>query len=169
HQEQNFMVTLADTGLNTMTGGRVKRIKKYIDDDTFMLTYGDGVADINIRSLINFHKSHGKIGTLTTVRPISRYGLLEIDNDSKVMQFTEKPQTEGWASAGFLIFNKDVFDYLAEDDCILEQEPLTRLAAEGQLMAYKHDGFFFAMDTYREYKQLNEMWDRGNPPWKIWP
>ncbi len=168
HQEQNFMLTLADTGLNTMTGGRVKRTKKYIDDDIFMLTYGDGVADINIKSLIDFHKSHGKVATVTTVRPISRYGILDIDNNSAVKEFTEKPPTKGWASAGFFVFNKGVFDYLTGDECILEQEPLTRLAAEGQLMAYQHDGFFFAMDTYREYKQLNEMWDRGNPPWKIW-
>lgn len=168
HQEQNFRVTLADTGLNTMTGGRVKRIKQYIDNDLFMLTYGDGLADVNIKSLIDFHKSHGKIATITTVRPISRYGILDIDPDSNVMKFTEKPQAEGWASAGFFVFNPALFDYLTGDDCILEQEPLKRLAAEGQLMAYRHNGFFFPMDTYREYQQLNEMWDTGNSPWSIW-
>lgn len=168
HQEQNFRVTLADTGLNTMTGGRVGKIKQYIDDDLFMLTYGDGLADVNIKSLIDFHKSHGKIATITTVRPISRYGILDIDQDSNVMKFTEKPQAEGWASAGFFVFNQALFDYLTGDDCILEQEPLKRLAAEGQLMAYRHNGFFFPMDTYREYQQLNEMWDTGNSPWSIW-
>lgn len=168
HQEQDFKVTLADTGLNTMTGGRVQKIQKYIDDDLFMLTYGDGVADIDVQRLIEFHKSHGKMATVTTVRPISRYGILDINDEGEVVKFTEKPQAESWVSVGFFVFNKSVFDYLRGDDCILEQEPLTRLAAEGELMAYRHDGFFFAMDTYREYKQLNEMWDTGNPPWKIW-
>lgn len=168
HQEQNFMVTLADTGLNTMTGGRVNRIKKYIDEELFMLTYGDGVANIDINSLIDFHKSHGKLATMTTIHPISRYGTLELEDDSQVIKFTEKPLSKGWASAGFFVFNRGVFNCLDGDECILEQRPLQNLVAEGQLMAYKHDGFFFAMDTYREYKQLNEMWDRGDPPWKIW-
>ena len=168
HQEQDFKVTLANTGLNTMTGGRVKKIKKYIDDELFMLTYGDGLGNVNIKNLIDFHKSHGKIATITTVRPTSRYGILDLDNGSQVMKFTEKPQAEGWASAGFCVFNRSLFDYLPEDDCMLEHETLRRLAVEGQLMAYQHDGFFFPMDTYREYQQLNEMWEQGNSPWRIW-
>jgi glucose-1-phosphate cytidylyltransferase len=133
-----------------------------------MLTYGDGLGNVNIKNLIDFHKSHGKVATITTVRPTSRYGILDLDNSSQVMKFTEKPQAEGWASAGFCVFNRSLFDYLPEDDCMLEHEPLRRLAVEGQLMAYQHDGFFFPMDTYREYQQLNEMWEQGNSPWRIW-
>ena len=168
HQEQDFNVTLAETGQETMTGGRVKRIEKYITDDTFMVTYGDGVADVDIGALLDFHKSHGKLATVTTVRPISRFGILDVDNQGTVQQFTEKPQLDGWASAGYLILNRRIFDYLEGDDCFLEREPLERLAAEGQLMAYRHEGFFFAMDTYREYKYLNELWDNGEAPWRVW-
>jgi len=168
HREQDFNVTLAETGLETMTGGRVKRIKKYITDDLFMVTYGDGVSDVNIGKLLDFHKSHGKLATITTVRPISRYGILDVDHQGNVQQFTEKPQLDGWASAGYLILNRRVFDYIGGDDCFLEREPLERLAAEGQLMAYRHEGFFFAMDTYREYKYLNELWDNGEAPWRVW-
>jgi len=168
HREQDFNVTLAETGLETMTGGRVKRIKKYITDDLFMVTYGDGVSDVNIGKLLDFHKSHGKLATITTVRPISRYGILDVDHQGNVQQFTEKPQLDGWASAGYLILNRRVFDYIGGDDCFLEREPLERLAAEGQLMAYRHEGFFFAMDTYREYKYLNELWDNQEAPWRVW-
>jgi glucose-1-phosphate cytidylyltransferase len=150
-----------------MTGGRVKRIQKYIDDDTFLLTYGDGVADLDISRLVEFHKSHGKLATVTAVTPSSRFGVLEMNKNS-VMRFLEKPRTEGYASAGFFVFNRRVFDYLGGDDCTLELEPLERLAREGQLMAYKHEGFFFAMDTYREYEYLNQLWNKGQAPWKVW-
>ena len=167
HGEQDFQVTLADTGLSTMTGGRVKRIQKYIDDDTFLLTYGDGVANLDIAKLVAFHQSHGKLATVTAVSPSSRFGVLET-NKNRVMSFLEKPRTEGIASAGFFVFNRKVFDYLGGDDCILEHEPLERLAREGELMAYKHEGFFFAMDTYREYEYLNELWSKGQAPWKVW-
>jgi len=167
HAEQGFQVTLADTGLSTMTGGRVKRIRKYIDADTFLLTYGDGLADLDIARLVEFHKSHGKLATVTAVSPRSRFGVLEM-NKNRVMSFLEKPQTEGVASAGFFVLNKKVFDYIGGDDCILEHEPLERLAREGELMAYKHDGFFFAMDTYREYEYLNQLWNKGEAPWKVW-
>ncbi len=167
HGEQDFQVTLADTGLSTMTGGRVKRIQKYIDDDTFLLTYGDGVADLNIARLVEFHRSHGKLATVTAVTPSSRFGVLEM-NKNRVMSFLEKPRTEGVASAGFFVFNRKVFDYLGGDDCTLEHEPLERLAREGELMAYKHEGFFFAMDTYREYEYLNQLWSKGQAPWKVW-
>ena len=168
HKEQDFRVTLADTGQETMTGGRIKRIEKYVDGDTFLVTYGDGLADVNIAKLVAFHKSHGKIATVTTVRPHSRFGILETSSDGKVLAFTEKPQLDGWASAGFLVFDRKLFEYIEGDDCILEREPLERLAAEGQLMAYRHEGFFFAMDTYREYLYLNELWQSGKAPWRVW-
>ncbi|MBM3156773.1 MAG: glucose-1-phosphate cytidylyltransferase [Chloroflexi bacterium] len=168
HSEQDFHVTLADTGLETMTGGRIKRVEKYIGGDTFMVTYGDGVADIDIGALVDFHRQHGRLATLTAVHPFSRFGILTMDNNSAVLHFAEKPQVEEWVSAGFFVFNRGVFDYLSGDDCFLEREPLERLAHEGQLMAYKHEGFFYAMDTYRDYKFLNEMWDSGRTPWKVW-
>ena len=168
HNEQNFSVTLVDTGLETMTGGRVKRIEKYIGEDTFMVTYGDGVADIDIAAVVDFHHAHGQIVTMTTVRPISRFGLLDVDDTGRALNFAEKPKLDVWASAGFFVFNRQIFDYLGGDDCVLEQEPLERLAHEGKLMAYRHSGFFFAMDTYREYKYLNELWATGKGPWKVW-
>jgi glucose-1-phosphate cytidylyltransferase len=168
HCEQDFHVTLADTGLETMTGGRVKRVKKFIDGDTFLVTYGDGVADLNIRRLVDFHFSHGRSATVTTVNPISRFGVLDVDDGGRVLNFAEKPQLDGRVSAGFFVFNRKVFDYISGDDCFLEREPLERLVREGQLMAYRHDGFFFAMDTYREYKYLNELWTGGRAPWKVW-
>jgi glucose-1-phosphate cytidylyltransferase len=168
HEEQGFQVTLADTGLNTMTGGRLKRIQKYIDGDTFMLTYGDGLADIDMRRLLEFHKSHGKLATVTAVLPPSRYGILQIEKAGKVDKFLEKPRTESFASAGFFVLQREVFDYLGGDDCIFEHEPLGRLSADGQLMAYQHDGFFYSMDTYREYQYLNDLWAKQEAPWKVW-
>jgi glucose-1-phosphate cytidylyltransferase len=168
HEEQDFRVTLVDTGLETMTGGRILRVKPYVDGDTFLVTYGDGVADIDLTRLLRFHQDHGRLATVTTVKPTSRFGLLEIGNDARVTSFREKPQVEGWMSAGFFVFDRRMFDYLTGDDCILERMPLERLASEGQLMAYRHEGFFFAMDTYREYQHLNRIWDSGKAPWKIW-
>jgi glucose-1-phosphate cytidylyltransferase len=168
HKEQGFEVTLADTGLNTMTGGRLQRVRKYINNETFMLTYGDGVADIDVARLLEFHKQHGKIATVTTVTPISRFGIVEMGNAGQVLQFIEKPKTEAFASAGFFVFEPGIFDYLEGDDCILERLPLQRLAADGQLMANEHEGFFYAMDTYREYEFLNDLWSKGQAPWKIW-
>jgi glucose-1-phosphate cytidylyltransferase len=169
HEEQDFNVTLAETGLDSMTGSRVKQVEKYIDEETFMVTYGDGLSDINIRKLLEFHKSHGKLATITTVKPFSRFGIIELGKGGQVEAFAEKPRVEGWASAGFFIFNRRVFDYLrAEADCVLEREPLERLAAAGQLMAYQHEGFFFAMDTYREYLYLNDLWNSGKSPWAVW-
>jgi len=167
HTEQGFQVTLADTGQATMTGGRVKRIRKYIDGDTFLSTYGDGVVDLNIAKLVEFHRSHGKLATVTAVTPSSRFGVLEM-NKNRVMSFLEKPRMEGFASAGYFVLNRRVFDYISGDDCIFEHEPLERLAKEGELMAYKHEGFFFAMDTYREYEYLNQLWNTGQARWKVW-
>jgi glucose-1-phosphate cytidylyltransferase len=168
HAEQDFRVTLADTGLEVQTGGRIKRIQRYIDGDTFLVTYGDGLADLDIGRLVDYHKSHGKLATVTTVRPISRFGTVALEEDGAVKQFTEKPRTEGWISAGFFVFDRRIFDYLGGDDCVLEREPLENLSADGQLRAYRHHGFFYAMDTYREYQYLNDQWSSGRASWKIW-
>jgi glucose-1-phosphate cytidylyltransferase len=169
HTEQGFTVTLADTGQDSMTGGRIQRIEKYIDGDTFLLTYGDGVSDVNIARLMEFHRSHDKIATVTTVPPISRFGMIKLTGgNDHVQSFNEKPKTDGWMSAGYFILNRGVFDYLGDDHTIFERQPMERLVADGQLMAYRHDGFFYAMDTYREYQHLNELWNRGEAPWRVW-
>ncbi len=169
HAEQDFRVTLADTGMDSMTGGRIARLRKYVTDDGFMATYGDGIGDVDIAKVLAFHHTHGKIATVTTFRPVSRFGILDIDESHGVMNFIEKPRGDAWASAGFFVFHRRVFDYLGGDDCVLEREPLERLAADGELMAYHHEGFFYAMDTFREYQVLNDLWKSGRAPWKIWP
>jgi len=168
HTEQGFLVTLAETGAETLTGGRIARIRKYVEGDTFLLTYGDGVSDVDISRLVEFHKSHGKIATVTTVRPISRFGMIELGEGGAVRAFNEKPKSDGWMSAGFFVLNRGVFDYIGSGDCTFERQPMERLAEDGQLMAYRHDGFFFAMDTFREYQHLNDLWNRGAPPWRVW-
>jgi len=168
HEEQNFSITLADTGLETMTGGRLRRASKYLSDDCFMVTYGDGVSDVDIGKLVEFHKSHGKLATVTTFRPVSRFGILDINAANQVQNFIEKPKSDAWASAGYFVFQREVLDYLDDDQCILEHAPLERLAADRQLIAYNHDGFFYAMDTYREYQILNDLWKNGEAPWKVW-
>ena len=169
HQEQDFAVTLVDTGLDTMTGGRLQRAARYLsDDETFLLTYGDGLSDVNVCDLIKFHRRHGRIATVTSVPPISRFGVLESDDRGQVQRFMEKPRANGLISAGYFVFNRRIFDYLNGPQCVLEREPLERLAREGQLMAYRHDGFFYAMDTYREYQHLNELWAGEQTPWKVW-
>ncbi|MBI4432105.1 MAG: glucose-1-phosphate cytidylyltransferase [Candidatus Omnitrophica bacterium] len=168
HPEQDFRVTLVETGLETMTGGRVKRSEPYIDTDLFIVTYGDGVSDVDVQDLVRFHRSHGKMATVTIVKPVSRFGVVDLDSKGRIKHFAEKPQLDGWASAGFMVFNKNFFKYLGGDDCVLERDPLERLAREGELMAYRHEGFFYAMDTYREYNYLNELWTGGKAPWRIW-
>ena len=168
HNEQGYSVTLADTGVNSMTGGRILRVERYIKDDIFLLTYGDGVIDVNIREVVEFHKSHGKIATVTSVAPVSRFGMLDLSGDDRVRKFTEKPISDGWMNAGYFVLNRKVFDYLTGDDCIFEREPLERLATDGQLMAYRHDGFFYAMDTFREYQHLNDLWNGSTAPWRVW-
>jgi glucose-1-phosphate cytidylyltransferase len=165
HGEQDYFVTLADTGLDSMTGGRLNRVEKYITEENFMLTYGDGVSNIDIKALVEFHMSHGRCATVTAVHPVSRYGIIEIDKKGAVQNFAEKPVMNDWISAGFFVFNRKIFNYLGGDDCFLELDPLQRLAQEGELMAFKHDGFFFSMDTFRDYKYLNDMWDKGETPW----
>ena len=166
HTEQDFNVTLIDTGLHTMTGGRIKRIEQYIKTDHFMVTYGDGLADVDIGALVKFHTSHGKAATLTATRPPSRYGLLDVAENGQINRFREKAVSE-WINGGFFVFNRQVFDYL-DTDCVLEQKPLEKLAEDGQLMSFAHEGFWMGMDTYREYELLNTLWDEGNVPWKTW-
>ena len=166
HGEQSFSVTLASTGQMTMTGGRVHRAARYIDDDTFMLTYGDGVSNIDIGKLVDFHQSHGKLATISTMRPMSRFGELDIGSGGVVNRFVEKPQRDAWASCGYFVLNRRVFDLLDGDQCIFEREPLERLTRDGELVAYQHEGFFFAMDTFRELQYLNGLWDKGDAPWK---
>jgi glucose-1-phosphate cytidylyltransferase len=169
HREQDYHVTLADTGQDTMTGARVKAVQKYIGDDTFLATYGDGLSDVDISKVVEFHRAHGRMATVTTVRPVSRFGIVEIDGGNNITSFAEKPQVDGWVNAGFFVFNRGVFDYLSDSpDCVLEREPLERMARDGELMAYRHDGFFYAMDTYRDYLYLNEVWNQGVAPWSVW-
>jgi glucose-1-phosphate cytidylyltransferase len=164
----NLQVNLIDTGIPTMTGGRIKRLKPYVGNTTFMLTWGDGVSDIDINKLLQFHKSHGKLATLTAVRPPARYGHMSFDGD-RVTSFTEKPQTiEGWINGAFFVLEPQIFDYIEGDHTQWEKEPLTNLARDGQLMAYKHDSYWQCMDTLREKHILEELWKTGNPPWKVW-
>lgn len=165
---EDWKVHLVDTGQNSMTGGRIKRLESHLKDETFMVTYGDGVSDINITDLVNFHKSHGKLGTVTAVHPPARYGELLINKDLTT-GFSEKPQThEGWINGGFLVFEPQVLDYLTGDESVLEIEVLERLSKENQLVAYKHHGFWQCMDTLRDKRQLDAAWKSGNPPWKVW-
>jgi len=165
----DWKVTLADTGLNSMTGARLAKVKKYIDSPLFMMTYGDGVADININKLVDFHKSHGKIATVTGVFPPSRFGDIVVEND-KVTQFVEKAQSgSGCINGGFFVFDKRIFDYVDDDEsCIFERIPMEKLAADGELMLYKHTGFWQCMDTIRDMKLLNDLWNNNKAPWKVW-
>jgi glucose-1-phosphate cytidylyltransferase len=169
HQEQSFEVTLADTGLTTMTGARVKRAARYLAKAPFIVTYGDGLCDVDLNALVRFHQRHGKLATVTSVKPKSRFGILELEAGGAVQAFAEKPEIDGWVNAGFFVFEPRVLDYLGEAaDCVLEREPLERLAKDGQLVAFRHPGFFQAMDTYREYQLLNDQWNCGKAPWKTW-
>jgi glucose-1-phosphate cytidylyltransferase len=166
---EDWRITFADTGLNTMTGGRVKQIAHYIDEDEFMLTYGDGVANINIPELVKFHRSHGKIGTVTAVSTPGRFGELGVTSGLEVQCFSEKPSGASSISGGFFVFNRKFFDYLPDDpNCVMEKGPLEKLASDDRLMAYRHTGFWQAMDTYREFEYLNDLWKKGEAPWKVW-
>ena len=163
-----WKVTLVDTGINTMTGGRIKRIKDYIGDEPFMLTYGDGVSNININELVDFHREHGKIGTMSSVQPEGRFGSIDMNSDGIVSNFMEKPKGDGsWINIGFFVFEPAIFDYIKGDSIIFEREPLETLAADKELNAYKHSGFWKCMDTLRDKTQLEEMWN-NNPQWKVW-
>lgn len=167
--QPHWKVHLVDTGLRTQTGGRLKRLAPWIGRETFMMTYGDGVADIDIRRLVEFHRSHGKLATVTAVRPPARFGGLSFDGDL-VVRFVEKPQAgEGWINGGFFVLEPGVLDYIEGDETVWEREPLERLAADGQLVAYKHEGFWQPMDTLREKQLLEALWESGKAPWKVWP
>lgn len=168
HDEFDWRVTVADTGLATMTGGRIKRIRDYVGDEPFLCTYGDGIADVDIASLLAFHKAHGKLATMTTTQPLSRFGVVDIEGDGAIGKFREKPKTDDWINIGYFVFEPGVFDYLDGDSTVLEEEPLHRLAADGQIAAFQHRGFWQPMDTFRESQMLNDMWSSGAPPWKVW-
>ena len=164
-----WKVTLVDTGLNTMTGGRIKRIKPYIGNESFMLTYGDGVSDVDIKELVEFHKKHGKIATMTAVNVGQQFGVLEIEKDGTISKFREKSNADGGViNAGYMVLNPDIFDYLADDTTVFECEPLEQVAKEGQLVAYKHNGFWKCMDTTRDKQQLEKMIEENNAPWMVW-
>jgi glucose-1-phosphate cytidylyltransferase len=166
--KEEWKVDLIDTGIDSLTGGRIKRLAPYMGNETFMLTWGDGVSDVNLNKLLEFHRSHGKLATLTAVRPTARFGHLDLDGD-KIVEFSEKPQTkEGWINGAFFVLEPEVFDYIDGDQTQWEKEPLERLAKDGQLMAYKHSSFWQCMDTLRDKKLLETLWQSGNPPWKIW-
>lgn len=168
NMSEPWKVTLVDTGLNTMTGGRIKRVRKYLDDEPFMVTYGDGVSDINISELVKYHQSHGKIGTMSAVQPEGRFGVLDIENN-QINAFREKSKDDsGWINCGFMVMNPEIFDYIDGDTTIFEKEPLEGLARDSQLMAYKHNGFWQCMDTLRDKEKLEKMWGSNNAPWKVW-
>ena len=164
-----WKVTLIDTGLRTMTGGRVKRIREYVGDEPFMLTYGDGVSDINLKELEAFHRAHGKIATISAVNVGLRFGVLDLGSNGQINSFREKNDSDGGViNGGFMIMNPEVFDYIEGDSTVFEKEPLENLAKNGELMAYHHTGFWKCMDTQRDKMQLEEMWASGNAPWKTW-
>jgi glucose-1-phosphate cytidylyltransferase len=167
-EKPEWIIDLVETGLNTMTGGRIKRLKPWLGESTFMLTWGDGLSDVDLKGLLAFHRSHGKLATLTAVRPAARYGHLEFEGN-RVVSFTEKPQTaEGWVNGAFFVLEPGIFNYIDGDQTMWEHEPLTNLARDGQLMAYQHTSFWQCMDTLREKHILQKLWDSGNPPWKLW-
>jgi len=168
-QAEDWKITLVDTGLNTMTGGRIKRVKEYLDNKTFMLTYGDGVADVNIEELVDYHKKHGKLATLTSVQPSGRFGALTMNEKGEVESFIEKPAGDGaWVNGGFFVLEPEVTDYITDDSTIWEREPLEQLSKDGELYAYKHKGFWKPMDTLRDKNELEKLWQEGIAPWKIW-
>ncbi len=163
-----WKITLVDTGLDTMTGGRIKRIRNHIDNTTFMLTYGDGLGDVPLKELLSFHQSHKKMATLTAVQPIGRFGALDMAGQA-VKSFIEKPKGDGgWINGGFFVLEPKVFDYIENDQSIWEKKPLEAIAAERQLNAYQHTGFWKPMDTLRDKRELEELWNTGKAPWKVW-
>ena len=171
HQNQSepWKVTLLETGLNTMTGGRIKQVKKYINNETFMMTYGDGVSNVNINELLNYHTANGKKITMTAVQPEGRYGALTFDENDLVTNFMEKPQGDGlWINGGFFVCEPSILDAIDNDSTVFEQEPLNKLAIDNELVAFKHHDFWRCMDTIKDKGNLNEMWGKNNAPWKIW-
>jgi len=169
NNSENWRVSVIDTGLNTMTGGRIKRIKEYVGDEPFMLTYGDGLCTVDLKKLAEFHKAHGKTATITTVNISEMKGVLEIGSDGKITSFREKEDCDAsLINGGFMVFNKEIFNYLEDDSTVLEKTPFKRLCEDGELMSFYHDGFWQCMDTQREKEKLEKMWENGQAPWKIW-
>jgi glucose-1-phosphate cytidylyltransferase len=166
--QENWTAELVNTGLHTEVGGRIKRMSPYFGGETFMVTYGDGVSDVNLHELLQFHRSHGRLATVTAVRPPARFGQLDIA-DNQVVMFKEKPQLEtGWINGGYFVLEPGVMDYIEGDETVLEREPMERLAKEGELMAYLHHSFWVGVDTLRDKRLLESLWDSGDPPWKLW-
>jgi glucose-1-phosphate cytidylyltransferase len=164
-----WRVTVVDTGADTLTGGRLARVREYVGDDTFMLTYGDGLADVDVSGLLAFHRSHGRSATVTAVQPSGRFGALDVGDDGSVESFIEKPAGDGaWINGGFFVLEPDVFDYVGGDDVSWEREPLEALSRDGRLMAYRHEGFWQPMDTLRDKRALEALWLSGEAPWKVW-
>jgi glucose-1-phosphate cytidylyltransferase len=168
-QAEPWNITLVDTGANTLTGGRIKRVKHHIGDSPFMLTYGDGVSDVNVTALVDYHKQHGKLCTVTSVQPSGRFGAITFAEDSQVQAFTEKPKGDGaWINGGFFVCEPSVIDFIEGDDTTWEKEPMENIAAQGQMMAYKHHGFWKPMDTLRDKNELETEWTAGHAKWKTW-
>lgn len=169
NKSESWKVTLLDTGLNTMTGGRIKQVASYIGSENFLLTYGDGLSDVNILDLIRYHDAHGKNITMTAVQPLGRYGAIEVEDNGSICSFKEKPKGDGsWINGGFFVCSPKIFNYIDTNSTVFEQEPLMKLAKENELMAYKHYGFWGSMDTLRDKVNLTNLWDSGQAPWKIW-
>jgi glucose-1-phosphate cytidylyltransferase len=169
HSAEPWTITLVNTGLDTMTGGRVKKIQKYVNNEPFMLTYGDGVSDVNIKELVDYHLNHKKLMTVTAIQPMGRFGILDIDDDCQVNGFREKPAEDGiWINGGFFVCQPEIFKYIENDQTLLEQGPIQGLARDGQLKAYQHKGFWHPMDTLRDKNHLEQLWKSGKAPWKIW-
>ncbi len=166
---ESWKISLIDTGLNTMTGGRIRRIKKYLDNKTFMLTYGDGLSDVNITNLLKFHQDHKKLATVTAVQPAGRFGSLSIGSEDNISSFLEKPPGDNsWINGGFFVLEPEVIDYIGGDETVWEMEPLEKISQNRQLVAYKHRGFWHPMDTLRDKNYLNQIWKSGKAPWKVW-
>lgn len=168
NRSPNWKVSLIDTGLNTTTGGRLLRVQEFIDGDVFMMTYGDGLANIDLNKLLQLHKSHGKIATITAVNPPPRFGILNIDKNGQVISFDEKPEDRSWINGGFFVLDKEVFKYISKDEPYFEGYPLSNLAKDGELYAYRHHGFWRPMDTLSDKKFLEDLWNSGKAEWKIW-
>ncbi|MBI4733712.1 MAG: glucose-1-phosphate cytidylyltransferase [Rubrobacteridae bacterium] len=166
---EDWRITLVDTGLKTMTGGRIKRVEQYLDNKPFLLTYGDGISNVDIKSLVEYHKSHGKLATVTAVQPSGRFGAIQVDGDNNINSFQEKPVGDGgWINGGFFVLEPEVIKHIEGDNIFFEKEPLEALAGEGSLKAYKHIGFWQPMDTMRDKNQLEELWASGKAPWEVW-
>lgn len=169
HSAEPWSVTLVNTGIETMTGGRLKRVRNYLGNEPFMLTYGDGVADVNIKELIDYHRNHGKLATVTSIQPSGRFGALALDEKNIVHGFEEKPKGDGaWVNGGFFVMQPEMLDYIEDDNTVLENEPLEKLARNKQLVAYKHTGFWQPMDTLRDKNYLDDLWKSDSAPWKVW-